>query len=163
MRSHNALLLNAALISGLFFAATSVAAEKGVKPGVNYGVEIPESGKIWSLSSAIGNLAVGSDGKKEKTLKISGIITKVCQKKGCWLILTDGEDFARVTFKDYETFVPTDTGTKPGLVFGILSVKELTASAAKHYASDAGESTDLVGARHEYSIVAEAILIGANI
>lgn len=164
MRSYKTMSLIFALTSGFLFSTICAAAEKTMQKNVDYGVEIPKSGEIWTLSRAIENLAVvgESTNNKPKRLKISGTITKVCQKKGCWLILTDGDRFARVTFKDYKTFVPTDTGTEPSLILGVLSEKELTASAAKHYAKDAGESTVSVGARREYSIIAEAIRIGAR-
>jgi hypothetical protein len=162
MRSHKPFLLLTTLLGSLSFSIIASAGDATVQQSASYGLDIPESGKIWALSKAIDNLTVGDESKELKTIKISGIITQVCQKKGCWLVLTDGEQFARVTFKDYKTFVPTDTGTEPGIVLGVLSEKKLTASAAKHYASDAGESTELVVARREYSIVAEAIRIGAK-
>ena len=161
MRFHNALPLIIILVSSFSLSTLSTAAEQRGQGGVNYGVEIPESGETLMLSQAIDELSVNSESKPQKAIKISGTITKVCQKKGCWLILTDGEQFARVTFKGYKIFVPTDTGTQPSTILGVLSETKLTASAAKHYASDAGESTALVGARREYSIVAEAIRIGA--
>ncbi len=163
MRIQKALPIVATLFIGVFYSSYAMTSEMGSKDSVTYGIDMPAVGHVQPLSNAIAALTADSEPPNKTATKISGTITKVCQKKGCWLILADGNQFARVTFKDYKTFVPTDTGNSPGTVFGVLSEKVLSPETVKHYAADAGDSTEsVVAARREYTIVAEAILIEAK-
>lgn len=87
-------------------------------------------------------------------------VREVCAKKGCFFIAQDGELTARVTFKDYGFFIPTDSGGKEVILKGILSEKILTEEQAKHYAEDAGQDPDLIkGEQREYSIVATSVIV----
>jgi len=93
------------------------------------------------------------------TVKIMGRVTEVCQAKGCWMILVDGDTYARVTFKDYGFFVPIETSMQRTVVYGVLSEHVLSGEQAAHYAQDAGaQSTlELEGEVKEYSLVASAV------
>lgn len=116
-----------------------------------YGREVPEAGEIATLKTAIENIAAPRD----QLQKISGIVTKVCRKKGCWMILTDEVSHARITFKDYEFFVPSKTGRVKTVVYGKLTEATLSEVRAKHYARNAGKSGGSInGPKKEYSIVA---------
>ena len=74
--------------------------------GAIHGVNIVET--IRSL----GEMGSGEDGPPQKTdfVEISGTVGTVCVKKGCWLGLTGTKPavHARVTFKDYAFFMPTE-------------------------------------------------------
>jgi hypothetical protein len=88
-----------------------------------------------------------------------GEVTEVCQAKGCWMILVDGDSYARITFKDYGFFVPIETSMQRSVVYGVLSEHVLSGEQAEHYAQDAGaQSTlELQGEVREYSLVASAV------
>ncbi|MCE2504072.1 MAG: DUF4920 domain-containing protein [Chlorobi bacterium] len=75
------------------------------------------------------------------TIKVYGTILDVCQKKGCWMVISDGQSQMRITFKDYGFFVPTDCGGKQARVQGVVSVEEIPEDLAKHYAEES-ESED---------------------
>ena len=121
-----------------------------------YGGEIPAIGDPASLKDTITAL----DKSSSLPQKISGRITSVCRKKGCWMIIVDGDTYARVTFKDYGFFVPTNSQNKNSIVYGILTETTLTQRQAKHFARDEGRSTDsITKPQKEYSIVAEAVYI----
>ncbi len=70
---------------------------------------------------------------------ISGRVTKVCQKQGCWMILADGDAFARVDFNDHAFLIPKDSSGQAE-VYGRLVEKQLSAEQVAHYAEEgAGE------------------------
>lgn len=107
-----------------------------------------------TLSSAISELS------QESEILIQTKVNKVCQKKGCFFIAVDGDLSARVTFKDYGFFIPTNSTGKEVVLKGILTEKVLTEDQAKHYAEDAGENSDeIVGDQKEYSIIATSVMI----
>ena len=86
-------------------------------------------------------------------------IAKVCQKKGCFFVATEGALTARVSFKDYGFFIPTDSGGKDVVLQGKFSRESVSKAEADHYAEDLGEATASNPERFQYSIVATAISI----
>ena len=121
-----------------------------------YGSEFEASEQPMTLE----NLLSKSDSYKNKQVVAKGEIKQVCQKKGCFFILADGQKEARITFKDYEFFIPTNTAGKKVVLKGTFNVKELTEKKAKHYAKDAGEDPEKVkGPQEEYSLVATSVKI----
>ncbi len=114
------------------------------------------AGPSQSLAEAIEAL----DAEAVSNLKLEGTITKVCKKKGCWMVLTDGDVYARVTFKDYGFFVPTDSGGLSSTVYGELQQKTLSRKEARHFAKDEGaDPKQIKGDVVEYAIVASAVEI----
>ena len=141
-------------ITFLLFQTAVQGAQEGEEPKTFYGQAAPEAGKVVHLSTAITQIGE-STGHLQK---ISGVVTKVCRKKGCWMILTDEGSHARITFKDYAFFVPADTGRVNAVVYGKLTEATLSEKRAKHYAQDAGKSgEDIKGSVKEYSIVASGV------
>ncbi|MDZ7681781.1 MAG: DUF4920 domain-containing protein [Fodinibius sp.] len=121
-----------------------------------YGSKFEASEQPLSLE----NLLAKSDTYKNKQVVAKGKIKQVCQKKGCFFMLADGEREARITFKDYAFFIPTNTAGKKVVLKGTFNVKELAEKKAKHYAEDAGEDPEKVkGAQQEYSLVATSVKI----
>jgi hypothetical protein len=73
--------------------------------------------------------------------KLSGTIDAVCQKKGCWMELKNGEgSTVRVTFKDYGFFMPKDASGRTAIVDGIAKVEVTSIGDLKEYAKDDGQS-----------------------
>ena len=96
-----------------------------------------------------------------KLIKVSGRVSKVCKKKGCWFTLAsnkgDGQ-FVRVKMKDYGFFVPTDCDGKNAVVEGTFKVVMVEEPERKHLADDAGDDPNKVkGKAMELSMVATAI------
>ena len=57
------------------------------------------------------------------TLLIRGEVTEVCQKKGCWTVIREGDEHARVRFKDYGFFLPKDCVGAEAYAQGSVSVE----------------------------------------
>ncbi len=73
-----------------------------------------------------------------KTVTVKATVRNACQKKGCWMELSDGEKApgVRVTFKDYGFFVPLDSKGAAAQVEGEVKVAELSEQTAAHYTSE---------------------------
>ena len=100
-----------------------------------FGSELPEGHKPISLAA----LVADSDHLAGQDVLVETEIAQVCQKKGCFFIARDGDAVARVRFKDYGFFIPTDAGGKTVLLAGQLQKVELTPEQAAHFAEDVGE------------------------
>ncbi|UXI67480.1 DUF4920 domain-containing protein [Tahibacter amnicola] len=70
-----------------------------------------------------------------KARAFRGRITEICQKQGCWMVLEDDGQFARVFMKDHGFSVPKDA-SGAAEVYGILTVKTLSAEEIAHLQSE---------------------------
>ncbi len=125
-----------------------------------FGAPLPQSNQVLSLSDLIGN----DDAYLGKEVTVSTRITKVCQKKGCFFLAQDGDAMARITFKDYGFFVPTDSAGKSVMLAGVFSRQDLSAEKAQHLAEDMGEkpagpNEEPLTGGFEYAIEATSVSI----
>jgi len=80
----------------------------------------------------------------DKEMIFTGNISKVCQKKGCWMMLETNGKIARVDFNNHSFFIPKDTqGTAE--VFGTLHSKTMSDEQKEHLeAEGAGKLTQKI-------------------
>ncbi len=120
-------------------------------------------GKTFELTdkSPLGAIAAGATDGQELNVRVTGTIDKVCQKKGCWMVVKDGDFEARVIMKDAAFTVPLDATGKPAQVEGTLKVKVYSEAQAKHLAEDGGQDPAAVkGEKKEFLLTATAVEIG---
>jgi len=120
-----------------------------------FGSALPGSETPLSLSELMDNEQKYLD----QEVLLETRIAKVCQKKGCFFIAQEGASSARVSFKDYGFFIPTDSGGKDVVLLGTFSRKNVSKEQAEHYVADLGETATSTPERFEYSIVATAVKI----
>ena len=100
-------------------------------------------------------LALSSaDQYADKETIFTGNISKVCQKAGCWMILEQNGEFARVDFNNHAFFIPKDSQGNAE-VYGKLSLKQMDQKQKEHLESEgAGSLPEKV-----YEIVATSVKI----
>jgi hypothetical protein len=119
----------------------------------HYGAEISDAEAV-SVGKALAQL---DDRKKIQTL-VRGAVTSVCQKKGCWMGMSSDAGDVRVTFKDYDFFVPFSIVGKTARVEGELQKVERSLKYSKHLARDAGKDPESVTEPIvEYELVATGV------
>ena len=107
--------------------------------------------------TALGAILERPDEFVGSAVRVEARISQVCQRKGCFMIATSGEDAIRISFKDYGFFVPTDTGGKIVTFTGTVVTRELSEEQAAHLREDAG--SDVIAAGPVYEIVADAVSV----
>jgi hypothetical protein len=99
----------------------------------------------------------------DRPVRVEGKVEQVCQNKGCWMVLTDGKQSVRVTFKDYGFFVPTGIAGKTVIAEGVVSKKTISEDEARHQAEEAGKSEEeikkIVGDQKQITLVADTVLV----
>ncbi len=98
-------------------------------------------------------------GKDSISIKLTGTIEDVCQKKGCWMNMNIGNrQSMKVKFKDYAFFVPKDASGKTVYLEGYAYNDTTSVADLKHYAEDAGETKEEIAkiTQPEISISFEA-------
>lgn len=120
----------------MLLCTSSFAAEQAITPKT-FGQPVTLAQPI-PLAEAMKNDASG----KTQEVRVDGKVLKVCKKKGCWLVLSEGEKQVRVTFKDYAFFVPKDSADRRARVQGTLKEEVLSVKDARHYLKDEGASKE---------------------
>jgi hypothetical protein len=80
---------------------------------------------------------------KAPEILATGTVAEVCQAKGCWMTVRDGDRDLRVEFKDYGFFVPWDSEGKRVRLQGVLQQRALSESEREHYAAESKSGTKL--------------------
>ncbi|WP_395375308.1 DUF4920 domain-containing protein [Marinicella sp. W31] len=116
-----------------------------------YGQHWPQQAMTeMSITAAIGDFEnVVGEG-----MVFTGEVTQVCQKKGCWMVLTNGDMFARVDFDNHSFFIPKNTQGQ-ARVYGELNLKKLSEEKLKHLESDGATGLE----KQNYEIKALSVML----
>lgn len=144
------------LIAAALLSTVALFAHAGGPAGATlYGEDFAD-GPAVPLSEAI---ATFEDLAGTPPRRFSGRITEVCQAKGCWMMLEDGGQAARVMFGDHAFALPGDaTGT--AVVHGVMERKELTPAQVEHLTGDSARG--IPAEPVEYRIVADGVRVAAT-
>lgn len=117
------------------------ATNANANPGMEtYGEAITPEGAV-SVADIVTNLA-----SNDTILgKVSGYVTSVCKKKGCWMILSQSPTDSTglfVKFKDYGFFMPLDCEGSKVVMQGFAFNEVTPVDELKHYAEDEGKSAE---------------------
>lgn len=106
------------------------------------------------------------DKQKIENMHLSGYISEVCQKEGCWLKLrTDKniQDDILVKIKDHAFALPQDAAGKRAVVSGTVVKKMQTVAEQQHYLEDAGASAEEIAKITKPKQVFEMVVTGVEV
>jgi hypothetical protein len=94
-----------------------------------------------------------------RTVLLHGRVSDVCQRKGCWTVIRDGDAHVRVRFEDYGFFLPTDSIGAEAWAQGRVSVVTLSEREARHYESESrgGDPSRIEGPVREVRFTASGV------
>ena len=95
----------------------------------------------------------------EEPILIAGRIADVCQRKGCWTVLAEGDAVLRIRFKDYGFFLPKDIHGQFALAEGRVQLETQSQETARHYAEESldGNPEAIVGAQRVVAFIATGV------
>jgi len=120
-----------------------------------FGAPLDVASRAVSLAAAVEGVAANAGNE----VIISTRVARVCQKKGCFFVAQDGDTIARVTFKDYGFFIPTDSSGKTVLLRGVVTSSSVSDERAAHLAADLGDASPRAIAEIRHEIVASAVAV----
>jgi hypothetical protein len=88
-----------------------------------------------------------ADKEKLEDAQLTGYVSKVCKKEGCWMVLRtkkESGDDVMVRMKDHSFTVPKDIEGKTAVVKGTVIKKMQSVAEQKHYLEDAGATADQI-------------------
>ena len=125
--------------------------------------ELERFGGEFTVESSIpaGKVLSNPSEYVDQTVRITGKVSDVCQKMGCWMVITDADKHMRVTTKDHKFFVAKDGAGSVCDLEGVVVKKEFSKARADHYKSEQSDGAPIPKAEEEgtasYEIVAKAI------
>lgn len=78
-----------------------------------------------------------------KTIRVQGVVKAVCQTEGCWMSISDGKEYIRMSFVNSSFVVPMDLGGEV-IVEGIVSEEVLDAESVQAMGESIGFTPDEV-------------------
>lgn len=109
-----------------------------------------------------GDLMKNTEANNGQTILVKGNVTEVCQEMGCWMMMSDGTNSARVKTL-HKFFLPKDIAGSNAIVIGTFKVAEISEDEARHYLEESKNPTmkpeDLKGPQKVYEIEALGIKI----
>lgn len=99
-------------------------------------------------STAIDAILAAPKDFRGKTVRVEGMVTDVCPKRGCWFELAGGKPGQKLRFKvtDGEMVFPMDSKGRKAVAEGVVAVTELTLEQtrerAKYEAQEYGKPYD---------------------
>lgn len=123
-----------------------------------FGAEITPAGYV-EISDVVDGFT-----DEHKEYKITGVLTEVCQSKGCWTVIDAGDNrMVRMTFENYGFFLPTDAAGKIVIAEGVGYKSMTSLEELRHFAEDAGSSEEEINAiteaKVEYQFEARGVLL----
>jgi len=130
--------------------------------GKTYGKDLTGT-EVVKISELIAN----PDKYVGKTVRAEGLITDVCPKRGCWLMLAGDKEFqtVRVKAEDGVIVFPMSIKGKHATAEGVFTkidlTKEQAIEHAKHLAEEKGEPFDAEKAKDIPTVVYQIQVTGA--
>lgn len=108
-----------------------------------------------------GTVLTNPDEYVGKTVRVTGKVSDVCQKMGCWMVITDADQHMRITTKDHKFFVAKDGAGATCDLEGTVVKREASPARTEHFKSEQSEGAPIPAAEEAgeatYEIVASAI------
>ena len=145
----------ALLILALGVFAGSGSAGPADLPGRAFGADLR-----LAAVTPLATVASAPERYASEPVLISGRLTDLCTRKGCWTVITDDDTTMRVRFQDYGFFLPQDALGSEALVEGVVVSRTLSPREARHIASESQSdttTTPLAGPTQEIGFVATGV------
>ena len=146
------------LLACLLFCASTAGAGEAPPSAPSAGRDFGE-GIHLSQATPLAAVLADPERYRDEPVLVRGVVSDVCQKKGCWTVIRDGEAHARVRFQDYGFFLPTNCQGAEVWVEGRAQVVDLSESEARHYAAESAHSDPeaVRGPQREVGLVATGV------
>jgi hypothetical protein len=131
--------------------------------GKTFGAGVANQATALDFPVVMGQL----DSVETINVTMKGKVTNVCQKKGCWMKITDPSNVSTeemfVQFEDYGFFMPKDLSGHTVIMEGKAYTDTTSVAELKHFAEDAKKSEEEIAAITEPSVEKKFMATGVII
>lgn len=122
-------------------------------------------GAPFTLASAVPAASVFGDPESHvgKTVRVTGELTEVCQKAGCWAVIRDDQGHSyRITMKDHAFGIAKDGAGRKVDLEGQFVKKDVDPAAVEHYKSEGSTHPPEEGQAVSWEIVASSVWVARS-
>lgn len=120
-------------------------------------------GEPFTVAESVAASAVFADpsAHADKTVRMTGELTQVCQKMGCWAVVRDENgNTARITMKEHSFGIDKDAAGKPCDVEGTLVELVVDQKQLDHFTEEGATDHPEAGKDKAWQLVASSVAIG---
>lgn len=138
----------------LFVLAQTAAGAEPAPQGDAFGAAL-----TLEATTPLAQVVARAEHYAKRPVLVRGTLTDVCQRKGCWTVIRDGDAQVRVRFKEYGFFLPKDSIGREALVEGVATIRTLSEQDARHYEQESrhGDPDSVRGPRREVGFLASGV------
>ncbi len=111
---------------------------------------------------AVDLLADPANYASEEPILVEGTVLDVCQKAGCWMIMSDGENQIRVTVKEHGFSVDKDGTGAWARVQGKLVSIDVPQDTVDHFEGESNRPELVEKAGHNWQLIATGVEFTKN-
>jgi len=149
-----------ALSLGLLLAGAPAVAEAPAKQSwVSYGQPVTIQTTPLTAVSLLSNPAAHVD----KNILVEGRVADVCQKAGCWLVLSEGDKSIRVLTKNHKFSVAKDSTGQTCRIEGVIKAKVIKADEVAHFESESANKDVIPEKKVQGTMTYELIASGVQL
>lgn len=138
----------------LFFSAIAGLAMAGsVAASQDWFGQSPES-EVAPVGVA--EVLADSDALMDQPLTITGRMTDVCTRRGCWAVFEDNGDMLRVKVRDHNFAIPSEL-RGPAVAHGVLSKVEISPAYAQRMVDEYGADPIVLERLYELQLIADGV------
>lgn len=110
----------------------------------------------------VSQVVMDLDGHLDQALTVSGRITDVCTKRGCWAVFEDSGEILRIMARDHSFALPSEFRGL-ALAHGVLTRVEISPEHARHLVEDDGADPAVLEQEYEYRLITDGVrLLGES-
>ncbi len=126
----------------------------------SYGQPIPGEARVFTARQVLDNPANFAGNE----IVVEGEIADVCQKMGCWAVLTDGERNIRITMKDHAYGIDMQSHGAAARMYGVVTARQVDAEKVAHLKSESKHpeqmpENDVATGENIYEFVAAGVAL----
>lgn len=96
----------------------------------------------------------------DQRVRVSGSVSDVCQKMGCWMVISEEDKHMRITTKGHNFFVAKDGAGSLCEIEGVVTKRVLDAERTEHFKSEQSEGAPLPEEAATNNVVYEIVAEG---
>lgn len=98
----------------------------------------------------------------DQTVLVEGKVTDVCQKAGCWMVITDDQSTMRVLMKDHSFSVDKGGTGAHCRVEGQIVAKEVDPEEVAHFASESADAENMPEHAAKDNVIYQLVATGVS-
>lgn len=105
---------------------------------------------------AVAEVLAASDALIDQPLTVTGRMTDVCTRRGCWAVFEDNGEMLRVKVRDHNFAIPSDL-RGPAVAHGVLSKVEISPAYAQRMVDEYGADPIVLERLYELQLIADGV------